>query len=222
MRKFRLPSSLLFLSILFIAVSCTKEGPEGPAGTAGLQGPPGVAGPVGPAGPQGPVGQTNVTYSTWVTTVAADWVVGFTAPNNYNVENVYNRTAPGVTQSMLDQGIVLAYGKNFTIGASTLLPNVIQLPYSEAFNDQNYGYILAVGKIVFTYDPGAAAPGTRPISQLAGIAYRYVLIPGSVAGGRGNSGVKTYGGFTEQELKAMPYEEVARRFNIPAEGTNIQ
>lgn len=223
MRKFRL-LSLLASSILFIGVSCTKEGPEGPAGANGVQGPAGVQGPqgpAGPAGPQGPQGTTNVTYSSWYTTVTADWVPGYIAPNNYNVEMIYNRTAPGVTQSILDQGIVLTYGKNFVIGASTRLPNPIQLPYSERFNLQNYGSILALGKIVFTYDPDDGAP-IRPVSQLAGIAYRYVIIPGSVAGGRGVNVVKTFEGYTENELKAMTYEQVTKLFNIPAEGSNIR
>jgi hypothetical protein len=218
MRKLKLPYALL-LSILFIAIACTKEGPEGPAGVAGIQGPAGNPGPPGPPGPQG---TTTVTYSTWVATVEADWVPGYIPPNEYNVEMVYNRAAPGVTQTILDQGLILCYGRNFTVGGATILPNVMQLPYSEAFNDQNYGYILSVGNITFTYDPGAAAPGVRPVSQLAGIEYRYVLIPGSVAGGRGINGITTYEGYTAEELKAMPYDQVAKTFNIPPDGTNIR
>ena len=210
MRKLRL-LSLFSLAIVILASSCTKEGPEGPVGATGAQGPAGAPGAPGAPG----AGQT--TYSTWVTTVSADWVVGWQAPNNYNVEMVYNRTAAGVTQSILDQGVVLAYGRNFTVGASTILSNTMALPYTEAFNGQNYGYILAPGKIVFTYDPDGWAP-IRPVSQLVGIAYRYILIPGSLAG-RGET--PTYGGYTAEELRAMPYEKVTEIFNIPDTGSNM-
>ncbi|MFT3676343.1 MAG: collagen-like protein [Chitinophagaceae bacterium] len=218
MRKFNsLP--LLLLAFTFIAASCTKEGPEGPVGATGAQGPPGTTGATGAPGAPG-AGQT--IYSAWATTVAADWVIGYAAPNNYNVELVANRTAPGVTQAILDNGIVLCYAKNITIGASTVMPNVVQLPWIEQFNDQSYGFVLDVGKVVFTYDIGNTAPGPRPVSQLTPIAYRYVIIAGSISGGRGVNGQTTYEGLTAEELKAMSYEEVASRFNIPENGTNIQ
>ncbi|MBC7948292.1 MAG: hypothetical protein H7Y42_10465 [Chitinophagaceae bacterium] len=220
MRKLRL-LSLSFLAITFLSVSCTKEGPEGPVGATGPQGPPGstgAAGAAGAAGAPGPAGTANVIYSTWVASVAADWVLGFVAPNNYNVERVYNRTAPGITQPILDQGVVLAFGKNFTIGAATILPNVQLLPYRESFNGQSYSFVLDVGKIVFTYDPDGTAP-VRPVTQLAGISYRYVIIPGGVAGGRLTSGPAK--GMTIAELKQLSYEEVARMFRIPSEGSNI-
>lgn len=104
MRKFN-SLSLLLLALTFIAASCTKEGPEGPVGATGAQGPPGATGAPGTPGTPG-AGIT--TYSTWVTTVDADWVLGYVAPNNYNVERIYNRTAPGVTASILDQGLYSA------------------------------------------------------------------------------------------------------------------
>ncbi len=216
MRKNKfLTLSALFLAIAFLAVSCTKEGPEGPVGATGPQGPPGTAGAAGtagPAGPAGPAGTANVIYSSWYTTVTADWVLGYIAPNNFNVERVYNRTAAGVTQAILDQGTVIAYGKNFIIGASTVLSGVSQLPYIENYNDQHYGYILNVGRISFTYDPADGME--RPVSQLAGIAYRYVIIPGGVSGGR-------LAGYSVEQLKAMPYEQLERVLNIPADGSNI-
>src|SRR5258705_7467572 len=90
MRKYRL-LSLLIISITFLIVDCTKEGPQGaqgptgaqgplgpvgpqglvgPAGPQGIQGPLGAQGPQGPQGaqgPQGPAGTANVIYSTWAT-----------------------------------------------------------------------------------------------------------------------------------------------------------
>jgi hypothetical protein len=220
MRKLRLLSFSL-LAITFLTVSCTKEGPEGPVGAQGPQGPagnPGAAGAAGVAGPAGPAGSANVIYSSWVASVTADWVLGYVAPNNYNVEMCYNRTAPGVTQNIMDQGVVLCYGKNFVIGAATVLPNVQLLPYRESFNGQSYSFVLALGKIAFTYDPDGTAP-VRPVSQLAGISYRYILIPGGVAGGRVMNGPAK--GRSVEELKKMSYRDMVRLFNIPEDGTNI-
>ena len=219
MRKLRL-LSLLSIAIVFVAASCTKEGPEGPVGATGGQGVPGAngaPGAAGAAGAAGPAGTANVIYSSWVATVVADWVPGFIAPNNYNVESAYNRTAAGVTQAVIDNGVVLAYGKGFTIGAATIMAGVSQLPYQEAFNDQFYGYILNPGKITFTYDPIATI---RPVSQLAGISYRYVIIPGGVAGGKFTTGPAK--GRSTAELKKMPYESIAQLFNIPESGSNAE
>lgn len=226
MRKFRL-LSLLLLGIAFIAVSCTKEGPEGPAGASGAQGPAGVQGPqgpAGPAGPQGPQGTTNVTYSSWYTTVTGDWVATGTPPywDNYR----YNRTAPGVTQAIIDNGIVLAYMKNWLYdsdgsGAVPLKsPTTVQLPYvGDVFWGDFWDYAIpAVGTIRFMYKSNAAwGPAALP-----GISYRYVIIPGSVAGGRNANGVNTYEGFTADQLKAMSYSQVMTLFNIPEDGSNIR
>jgi len=217
---------LTFLSLfafILTAVSCTKEGPEGPVGAQGPQGPPGTPGAQGVAGQNGTNGTNgapaNIIYSSWVASVTADWVLGYVAPNNYNVERCYNRTAPGITQAILDQGVVLAYGKNFTIGAATILPNVQLLPYRESFNGQSYSFVLDIGKIAFLYDPDGTAP-VRPVSQLAGISYRYIIIPGLVSGGKMMSGPGA--GMSVADLKKMSYEDVMRQFNIPADGTNIQ
>lgn len=218
MRKLNL-LSILFVSLTVLSLGCTKEGPEGPVGATGPQGPPGNPGAPGPAGPAGPAGSADVVYSSWITTVTSDWVLGYVAPNNYNVERVYNRPAAGVTQTILDEGVVLGFGKNFTIGNGTILPNVQTLPYRESFNGQSYGYVLDVGKVAYTYDPDGTAP-IRPVSQLAGIAYRYVIIPGGVAGGKMMSGPAK--GRTVADLKSMSYEQVLREFNIPRDGSNIE
>lgn len=212
--------ALLFSAITLFSIGCTKEGPEGPVGAQGPQGPPGSNGANGATGATGPTGTANVIYSSWYTTVTADWVAGYQAPNNYNVELVYNRTAPGVTQAVLDNGVVLAYGKNFTIGQSTLTTHISPLPYQEAFNGQFYGYVTSLGKITFTYDP---IDIIRPTTQIAGIAYRYIIIPGGVSGGRYMQGA-TIGGttYSPEDLKKMTYEQVVKLLKIPAQGTNIQ
>ena len=59
-------------------------------------------------------------------------------------------------------------------------------------------------------DPGTftGTPGTPPTGNI----YRYVIIPGGVAGGK-TTGI---GGtnYNAEQLKAMPYNQVCRLFNI--------
>lgn len=216
MRKLRL-FSLLLLSILFIATSCTKEGPEGPVGASGLQGPPGTQGPEGPEGPQGPQGTTNVTYSAWFVT-GTGWAEA-TASDPYFGEVFYFlKTAPSVTQEIIDQGIVLGYMKGDPLLVPPANATPFQLPYGVGpgfgFSDI-YDFTLSPGNIRFLYKsdfPWAA-------EDLEVVSFRYVVIPGSVAG-RGT--LPVYGGYSVEQLKAMPYEQVAKLFNIPDDGTNIR
>ena len=220
MRKFRL-LSLLLLAFAFIAVNCTKEGPEGPAGATGPQGPVGLGGPAGPAGPAGPsgpagptgptgpAGTANVIYSAWASFQEANWVL-----ENYFGQTVRRHpiTAPGVTAAMIDQGVVLVYFRGQNANQPTLLPlqffNFIQ-PKWQLINNT-----LTVGAIQVRFmnmndnlDPGIFGAPTN-----AGNQYRYILIPGSVLGGR-QAGV---GGtnYTADEVKAMPYDQICRLFNI--------
>lgn len=223
MRKFRL-LSLLFLAISFIAVSCTKEGPEGPAGATGAQGPAGIGGatgpagatgptgpqgPVGPAGPQGPAGTANVIYSSWFTFATTDWA-------DSSIVNVGSakraiKAAPGITAAVMNQGVVLSYM------AFTADPNqaFYALPFTLAGTTPVvFGFLPNTSKVVYYLvnlngtNPGFTTPGT--------FSYRYVIIPGGVAGGRSTYVGNT--GYTMDQIKAMPYDQVARIFNIPANG----
>jgi hypothetical protein len=49
--------------------------------------------------------------------------------------------------------------------------------------------------------------------------FRYVLIAGSVLGGRMMNGPAS--GYTEAQLKAMPYADVCRLLSIPENGSNM-
>jgi hypothetical protein len=53
---------------------------------------------------------------------------------------------------------------------------------------------------------------------LQSLEYRYILIPGAVSGSRFISGAAA--GYTSDQLKAMPYEQLRQLMKIPAEGTN--
>ncbi|MGB3004860.1 MAG: hypothetical protein WBC06_00005, partial [Chitinophagaceae bacterium] len=69
----------------------------------------------------------------------------------------------------------------------------------------------------------AGDPGTAPvlINLPQSLEYRYVLIPGVVAGGRNVNGSEptiTSGpaaGYTASQLKAMSYQQVCSLLNIP-------
>lgn len=226
MRKLRL-LSILLLAISFILISCTKEGPEGPVGPIGAQGPSGntgttgpagpigttgpigPAGPTGPQGPQGPTGTANVIYSAWITDASAALWADTTILFYGSLIRRRNITAPGITQAILDQGIVLSYVRS---GGT-----VYALPFLFAFGGGTVGVAgqPAVGRLIYIlYNPltGGAPPGGLLFS---GLDIRYVIIPGGVLGGRAaNQGVGGTG-YTEAELKAMPYEKICRLFNIP-------
>jgi hypothetical protein len=45
--------------------------------------------------------------------------------------------------------------------------------------------------------------------------FRYVIIPGGVAGGRIANGQQTYFGYTSSQLKVMSYHDVCTLLNIP-------
>jgi hypothetical protein len=230
MRKFQ-SLSLLLLAIAFIAVNCTKEGPEGPAGATGAQGPAGSngtpggtgpagptgpQGPIGPQGPQGPTGTANVIYSAWInegtyadTTMAS---LGGGKARRFIV------TAPSLSNAVLDQGLVLTYTRN------DLSPNTpLLLPWhiTIAPNLLEVGSRPTTQKIIY-YFYYINAPATQPTGNLgANTQFRYVIIPGSISGGRSADGdAAIYNGYTGDQLKVMSYAEVCRIFKIPANGSN--
>jgi hypothetical protein len=228
MRKFTL-LSVIALALTFIVTSCTKEGPEGPAGAIGPQGPTGAngpagpagpigptgpagpTGPVGPAGPAGPAGTANVIYSPWTNFNAATWSALQTI---FGIEQRrYPITAPGATQTMIDQGVVLAFVRFVGVPNTTY-----QLPFVESIAGsggvQHMQYVTTVGTITLKFfnNSGTGDPGTFGPPN----AYRYVLIPGGVAGGR--TGVKSaeINGqvYTEAELMAMSYAQICSLLRI--------
>jgi hypothetical protein len=228
---------LIILVLLGIAVtSCTKEGPEGPMGAIGPQGvpgatgAPGAAGTAGAAGAQGPPGTANVIYSGWVPAPSnffvntgnnADWK-DTTLPTIGLVSRAY-MSAPSLTQTILDQGLTMVY---HTFAAPPAPPaggsNAQSLPYSVSVNLPpllllQLNYKPAVGK-VFVFVKNLT--NTLSFGLTSGHYFRYVIIPGTIAGGRMASGVAS--GFSLEELQAMPYDEVMRRFKIPDVGTNVQ
>jgi hypothetical protein len=229
MRKFRL-LSLLLLAIAFIAVNCTKEGPEGPIGATGPQGPagtPGATGATGAQGPQGPGGSTgaqgpqgpagtaaNVIYSSWATVASLTTTipVADSAFADFGTCKRWYRAAPSLSTGVLDNGVVLSYWRvsNPAIIYSTI-------PYQFPVSTQTYylGALSQVNRIIYFTSIFGAGSGWTPNS---GAELRYVIIPGSIAGGRGvNSGkIAEINGhtYTENELRAMSYSQICRLLHI--------
>lgn len=195
MRKI-LSLSALLLAITFVIVNCTKEGPAGPAGPAGPQGNPGLTGPVGPAGP---TGSANVIYSPWFA------LSGIGAPNQWHDSTLFDvgacavayRAAPGVTQAIIDNGVILGYHQQ--PGSTTVvdpLPKLITALNPNVLID----FRATVGRMIFyatlvnsAYTPGLSISGN----------FRYILIPGSVLGGR------------TRDPRTMTYQEVCQAYGIP-------
>ena len=230
MRKLRL-LSIALIALSFILVNCVKEGPEGPVGATGPQGnagtsggagatgPAGPAGPAGPVGPQGPVGPTgpsgssNVTYSAWFTPTSwLDTTIGL--PGAVKRALVLS---PGVTLPFLQNGVVLVY---MALNPATT-GTTYQLPFTgyqgTGTVPLHFGFVTEPTKIIIWYGTlnGSATTYTLP----AGYQFRYVLIPGSVLGGRLMSGATN---ISLDQFRNMTYDEVVRTFNIPSQGSNMR
>lgn len=193
---------MVVLSLL--TFNCADDGETGPTG------PVGPAGPVGPVGPVGATGTANVIYSEWFT------------PKNYVQTTVFGMKnftqiaeAPEITQEILDNGVVLVYGKLLGYNPSIWpVDQVALLPI-------NIVYIQGV-TVTDTWSASATAGNLKITFVNSGNIYntiaethqfRYVIIPGGVAlnGGRGS----TFTDEDKQQLVSMSYEDVAAMFEIP-------
>jgi hypothetical protein len=200
MRKMR-ALTLLVSAFVMIAAGCSKEGPSGPQGSTGPQGPPGATGATGTA---------NVIYSAWFATSTLTWADS--THTDYGTISRGNRAAAGVTTAVIDQGVVLAYYRNAATAGTTPLPYVFGTTATEI---KRYGFILKTGTITFfaaNLTTGTAT-GVTPPGE-----FRYVIIPGSVSGGRVMNGIAA--GYSVSDLKAMSYQQVLNLFHIPEDGSS--
>jgi hypothetical protein len=168
----------------------------------------GPQGPVGPAGPQGPAGTANVIYSAWAT--PSNWRDTVLSNDNHRIGTV---TAPSLTAAVINNGAILTYYRN-TFGAND---GPFPLPVTTSIFGTivTISHVPAAGRMHYTaYSFDGLGNSITPSSR----EYRYVLIPGAVAGGRLVSGPAA--GYTIAQLKGMSYTQVASMFNIPANGSN--
>jgi hypothetical protein len=99
-------------------------------------------------------------------------------------------SAPSITKAILDSGVILSY-VNFqeSNGTYHVVPTA-GLAGIGIFED------FAVGQI-----------NIESVQDYSTLPYRYVTIPGSLKAGNSASAQKVKG-YTIEELKAMPYEQV--------------
>ena len=137
----------IFSAILLAGslVACKKGdlGPEGP------QGPQGQQGQQGPQGPQGTPGSAAVQYSSWIEVKDADWVQtsfeetdgdywnygsggGWLQGTDTTISYRAEVSTPGVTQQVLDSGIVVYYLKD---SSDTYKGSVRHFSVYDAYND---------------------------------------------------------------------------------------
>ena len=221
MKKVKLLSFLL-IGFSFIFINCTKEGPEGPAGVAGPQGPTGANGAAGATGATGTTGATgatgtaNVIYSSWANegTYKDTSMPSVAIPTALASRTII--TAPSLTRSILDQGIILVYTRNATL--TNNLPVALPWLVNVYGNIVELGFRPDVQKII-VYFYLLNLPGVQVSGNLApGTQFRYVLIPGGVAGGRGINAEKIAQikghSYTESQLKAMSYTDICKLLAI--------
>jgi hypothetical protein len=205
---------IVFSTVLF---SCAKDGATGPAGAGGATGP---AGPAGPIGPGGATGSTNVIYSNWITSPysSRDTTVDGTCLRIRHLD------APSLSTLILDRGTMITYMRVGSIGPYALpytsdaggATNTVNCIYNQ---QKIFVYRHTFNTCRFNSGIAPAFPGQPVLVNLPqSLEYRYILIPGAIAGGRFISGAAA--GYTSDQLKAMPYEQLRNLMKIPAEGTN--
>lgn len=202
-------SLLGFCLISIFITSCKGDtGPVGPQGPAGPTGATGATGATGGTGATGATGSANVIYSNWITVTNSEW----SNTGQSATSHTKDLSAPGITTTIINQGVVLVYMNYDTPPQIRLLPW-----FDGTYLISHYVDYVQVG----TIRVGTRRFDNAPfINNYAPIYYRYVLIPGGVSGGRFSSGPAV--GYSTDQLKNMSYEQVALLFGIPAKGTNIK
>ncbi|WP_428656182.1 collagen-like triple helix repeat-containing protein [Runella sp.] len=194
-----LSAALLSASMLCLLTACPS--PTGEVGPKGDKGDTGDQGPQGVAGPQGATGTANVIYSSWFTTTS--WQ---TRTSLGNIRQFYyDKSAAGITASILTNGVVLVYGKlNGYVSTLDLNEKVIQLPYTVLYNSTSdeadfWSFRATAGnlRIVFENNKNSYT------SISTAYQFRYIIIPGGVAGGR------------KAAIDYSNYEAVKRAYNLP-------
>lgn len=170
-------------------------GATGAPGATGATGAPGTPGATGATGATGAPGTANVIYSSWT------YATSF---NDTTIDNSFVKAgyvkAPSLSSTMLNSGTILVY---FTYGGGTFV-----LPYTSyaggKVNTINYTPML--NKILitrFTHD------NTNSVNLSTLLQYRYILIPGSISGGRMANSAAT------SPVDYSDYEAVCRYYHLP-------
>jgi hypothetical protein len=178
---------LLLLSIAFmllVMVSCGKDGAVGPTGATGQQGIAGINGTNGAAGPTGAIGATGATGTANV--IYSDWIT----PSSYTKDTVFSTyhfyadiPASKITQSILDNGTVLVFGKLDGYIASvwptaqvSVLPITVTYQLSGGIYTDSWSSLVTLGNVRIDF-----VDNQNYYSSISNAhQFRYVIIPGGV------------------------------------------
>ena len=171
----------------------------------------------GDTGPAGPPGTANVIYSDWFT------------PKPYTKDTVFGiwgfywfQNAPEITQSVLDSGTVLVFGKLLGYNPSVWAPGTVgQLPiivqYQQGGWQQDTWQARAYpGRLRIRFENNNNI--YTSISDLH--QFRYIILPGGkkAAASSGLSAVRTGQSTTIREIAEnydkMSYEEICQKLNL--------
>ncbi len=210
MKKISFANAILVIAVILFA-SC--KGDQGPVGPAGLAGPTGAT---GATGSQGPVGSANVIYSSWFGPSfngGSAWI-GSTFAGVQT--NYINYASASLTQALIDQGVILVYA-NLGGYANLGYNSITQLPFTHmsAGNQvETWSHNMAAGNVRVNFQ---TTIGWTPAQMSTTYRFRYIFIPGAVAG-RISSGPAA--GYTIDQLKTMSYQQVLSLLSIPENGSN--
>ncbi|MCR6719006.1 MAG: hypothetical protein NVV59_01685 [Chitinophagaceae bacterium] len=129
----------------------------------------------------------------------------------------FRKAAPGVTQAVLNNGLVLSYMKLNPDGTSGNTSSIRQLPYTNPGAGNEYIQLAYTGNITYAHI-STAVPGVAVTASSGSLEFRYVIIPGSVSGGRSATDqfFEINGEYyTGASLKTMPYQQLCALLNIP-------
>ncbi len=157
----------LLVALVALAGCLSQKGDPGPAGATGAQ---------GSQGPQGVPGTANVIYSSWF--YSSPW-------NLYGSLWISANNASLITQTVLDQGVVIAYYRPSATGPVYPLPTP---------GEPQLNFYTGLGMLYLTGD------GSVPLSAFQ---YRYILIPGGLPSGRTTT------------VDYSDYESVVEFYGIP-------
>ena len=182
----RLLGVICMISLLF---SCSPE--DGEDGATGPQGPQGAQGEQGNDGENGEAGTANVIYSPWITSGFED--------NVQAVDAIFTIDAPLLTDEIVQQGVVLAYGKIIIFSDEDVLPLPVTIP---SINESYYHRIENVGELQIRI---MSLDFVTNIGPTLFNEYRYVLIPGGTSTGKSS---------TAPDYTKMSYEEIKELFDL--------
>ncbi len=153
MKAFNISKTIGLTTILIILISCSAEdgaiGPAGPQGEQGIQGEPGTD------------GNANVIASEWLDVTFAP-----TISDAISTTIMDER----ITQEVLDNAVFLVYAR-----ISTIPNNIVSLPFTDAFLNTSYYYILdsSVNQLQVL---GVSLDGSSPRPDFLD-QMRFVIIP---------------------------------------------